>query len=594
MHCHIYIDGCPNPQVREASHERKSHPENRGIRADGNPELSPLPGGWLFPQQVEASEKATKKKEISIMNKDYTELTGANILIVDDQPANRDLLIKALEPEGCRIISAPSGEVALKIAPRTVPELILLDILMPGLDGFEVCQQLKAEPSTQNIPIIFVTAKGETKDVIEGFRIGGVDYITKPFEREEVLARVQTHLRVSRLTKELTRKNEELAEKNKELAQEINNRKKAEEAQKNADEELSLISHIEAEQWGITGFVGKSKTITEILEKVRQLQTVGTMSILITGESGTGKELIARAIHFGGKRAKGRFVPLNCSVIPAELAEATLFGHVRGAFTGANQSRKGYFERADGGTLFLDEIGDMPFELQTKLLRVLDDGTFTPVGGEEEKHIDVGIIAATNANLLAQIKAGKFREDLYFRLARCTVSVPPLRERKEDIPLLANHFLKMFAAEMGRESVLSPKALDALMDYHFPGNVRELKNIIEHALILSGDGIIQPEHLNLINLNMRPIPSTMGDGISHLPQTPDPGFSLATAATQKITDEEKVLAYIRQHGHIDNTTCRALLQCEFNRASYLLRKMDKEGSLVRVGSHRWSRYQLPE
>ena len=166
------------------------------------------------------------------MNKDYTELTGANILIVDDQPANRDLLIKALEPEGCRIISAPSGEVALKIAPRTVPELILLDILMPGLDGFEICQQLKAEPSTQDIPIIFVTAKGETEDVVEGFRIGGVDYITKPFEREEVLARVQTHLRVSRLTKELTRKNEELAEKNKELAQEISNRKKAEEAKK--------------------------------------------------------------------------------------------------------------------------------------------------------------------------------------------------------------------------------------------------------------------------------------------------------------------------------------------------------------------------
>ncbi|HZI33935.1 MAG TPA: sigma-54 dependent transcriptional regulator, partial [Candidatus Binatia bacterium] len=219
----------------------------------------------------------------------------------------------------------------------------------------------------------------------------------------------------------------------------------------------------------------------------------------ITGESGTGKELVARAVHFDSTRAKAPFVPVNCVAIPAELAESILFGHVKGSFTGATVDRKGCFELADGGTLFLDEIGDMPATLQVKLLRVLEDGCVMPVGAAEPKQVDVRVIAATNADLAARIAAGTFRQDLFFRLARYTVTTPPLRERLDDVPPLAAHFLKVFSTEMGRPSPgLSRAAAASLQGYHFPGNIRELKNIIERALISSGGETILPEHLHLL------------------------------------------------------------------------------------------------
>jgi len=383
---------------------------------------------------------------------------GATILIVDDIPANLNLLREALEPQGYKILGSTSGEKALEIANRTIPDLILLDIVMPGIDGFETCRRLKAEEKTADIPVIFITAvKDEMEDIVTGFQVGGVDYITKSSQKEELFARVKTHMK--------------------------------------ADEQLSMISEQEAKRWGIEGFVGKSRTIAAILDNVRKLQDAGATSVLITGESGTGKELIARAIYFGSARAKGPFIPVNCPTIPRELAESELFGHVKGAFTGANASRKGHFELADGGTLFLDEIGDMPLELQPKLLRVLQEGCFTPLGGAAEKRVDVRILAATNQNLTNKIADGTFREALYFRLASFPVTVPPLRERKEDIPLLIERFLRTFSVEMGIEHPqISVEALEVLKAYHFPGNVRELKNIIERALILSGGEEIQPEH----------------------------------------------------------------------------------------------------
>lgn len=300
--------------------------------------------------------------------------------------------------------------------------------------------------------------------------------------------------------KQITQLESDLENRNRELEQ--------------AQDTLEHFSKQEASRWGIEGFVGKSKTIEMILNEVRMLQNAGTTSVLITGESGTGKELIARAIHFGSDRSKGTFIPVNCSAIPHELAESLLFGHVRGAFTGANTDRKGCFELADGGNLFLDEVGDMPIELQPKLLRVLDNGCFTPVGGSREKHVDVRIIAATNANLQTRIVEGRFRGDLYFRLARFTINVLPLREHKEDIPLLADHFLRMFATEMVIENPsISREALSILEAYHFPGNVREMKNIIEHALILSGRSMIKPEHLRFLQFNtpsMMEIPVSKG------------------------------------------------------------------------------------
>ena len=435
------------------------------------------------------------------MNKDQVDPMNAEILIVDDIPDNLNLLCQTLESEGYSIIAAPSGEIALQIVARTQPDLILLDIMMPGMDGFETCRRLKADERLMDIPVIFITARDETESVIEGFQLGGVDYITKPFREKEVLVRVQTHLKNHLLTQELIQKNRELEQEIAKRERAEAARNQAEAARQAADEKLYFISQREAERWGIAGFVGQSQTIGKILEDIRRLQTTGKTSVLITGESGTGKELIARAIHFGGRREKGPFIPVNCSAIPADLAESSFFGHLRGAFTGATTDRKGYFELADDGTLFLDEIGEMPLGLQVKLLRVLEDGSFVPLGGSSEKRVDVRILAATNADLQAKIAEGGFREDLYFRLAAFTVPVPPLRERPADIPLLVNHFLKLFATEMAIEiPVLSDEGLSTLMAYDFPGNVRELKNIIERALIESGGGEIRPEHLHFTHL----------------------------------------------------------------------------------------------
>ncbi len=251
---------------------------------------------------------------------------------------------------------------------------------------------------------------------------------------------------------------------------------------------------------------------------MKRLQNFGSVNVLITGESGTGKELVARALHFGSNRAKGPFIPVNCVAIPEELAESMLFGHIRGAFTGATMDRKGYFEMAHGGTLFLDEIGDMPVTLQAKLLRVLEDGCITPLGSTRERKVDVRVVAATNANLAAQIDSGAFRQDLYFRLAQYTVALPPLRDRREDMPLLAQHFLRLFAAEMGIPTpAMDAEALRLLAAHPFPGNVRELKNVIERALIESGGLQVRAEHLRLGHGVKRPLQPSSSTANGQIP-----------------------------------------------------------------------------
>ena len=318
-----------------------------------------------------------------------------------------------------------------------------------------------------------------------------------------------THLRLNRLTRELREKNLALEKRTAELTAEIQRRQHAEQALERADEQLAVLSGLEAERWNLAGLVGGSRHIRRVVEDIRRLQAFTRTSVLITGESGTGKELVARAIHFDSQRSQGPFIPVNCVAIPAELAESLLFGHVKGAFTGAVSDRKGYFELAHGGTLFLDEIGDMPVSLQVKLLRVLEDGCVTPVGANQSRTVDVRIVAATNADLDARIEAGTFRQDLFFRLARYRVNTPALRERPEDVPILALHFLRLFAAEMGlRPPALTPPALEALQRHDFPGNVRELKNVIERALIESGGDAIRPEHLGLPAVRERPAPAS--------------------------------------------------------------------------------------
>ena len=452
-----------------------------------------------------------------MMNPGRVESKKADILIVDDIPDNLNTLSRTLESFGYNVIAAPGGELALQIAAKTPPDLILLDIIMPGIDGYETCRRLKAEKSTAEIPVIFITAKDEVDSLVEGFLVGGVDYITKRFAENEVRVRVLNHIKIHQLTQQLIQSNHELQQEIAQRQQAELARDEAEDARQTAHAQFSALSQREAQRWGIAGFIGKSKTVERILSDVRQLQTIGTTSVLILGESGTGKELIARAIHFGGTRAKGPFIPLNCSAIPHELAESTLFGHLKGAFTGATTDHKGYFELANSGTLFLDEIGDMSPDLQAKLLRVLEDGFFMPVGGTKEKQADVRVVAATNADLQARIASGTFREDLYYRLARFPVFLPPLRERKEDIPLLAVHFLEMFADEMRVEQpVLTPQALKALEAYHFPGNVRELKNIREHALIRSRGEAIEAEHLHFIDSTVNEMSAQRPDGTESL------------------------------------------------------------------------------
>jgi DNA-binding NtrC family response regulator len=422
--------------------------------------------------------------------------TGAQILIADDNPANLDVLGQLLEGEGYRVLAAPSGEVALRVAGDAHPDLVFLDVMMEGVDGYETCRRLKGLDQMRDVPVIFISARDETQSLVSGFAAGGVDYITKPFHGEEVLTRVATHLKISRLTRELHQRNSELQEANESLRAEMGRRQQAEDALQVADDKLSAMTAREAERWGIDGIVGRSKTLSAILADIRRLQNFSSVNVLITGESGTGKELVARAVHFGSGRAKQPFIAVNCVAVPEDLAESMFFGHVRGAFTGATMDRKGFFELADGGTLFLDEIGDMPVTLQAKLLRVLEDGKIMPLGSTREKKVDVRIVAATNADLHRQIAGGSFRQDLYFRLAQFSVDVPALRERREDIPLLARHFLRLFAQEMKIPvPPIEPEAMAALSACNFPGNVRELKNIIERAMIESGGQTVTVKHL---------------------------------------------------------------------------------------------------
>jgi len=454
-----------------------------------------------------------------------------SILIVDDIASNLTLLSQTLEPEGYQISVCNSGESALKIAAKVLPQLILLDVMMPGLDGWETCRRLKQEPALRDVPVIFITARSELQSVVASFHAGGVDYIEKPFQKEEVLARVATHLQIFRLTQALRQKNTELEQRmlelqrsNQQLAQETDARKRSDQAREMADEKLSVLSRREAERWGIPGFVSQSSTMANILADIRRLHQSAVSSVLINGESGTGKELIARAIHYGSNRNHGAFIPVNCVAIPAELAESAFFGHVKGAFTGANSDRKGFFELANGGTLFLDEIGDMPAGLQAKLLRVLEDGVVRPVGGNREIKTDVRVLSATHVDLPAKISRGEFREDLYYRLARFRVRVPPLRERQADLPLLARHFLHLFATEMGQKApAITDAALAALQQYNFPGNIRELKNLLERALIFSDGEEIKAKHLDFqrpLGSSLPPVDAQVDDPLLSLDDIP--------------------------------------------------------------------------
>ena len=398
------------------------------------------------------------------------------VLIVDDELLNLDVLTQELEFAGYEIINATSGAEAIDKALSEAPDTILLDIMMPDMDGYETCRTLKSSDLTKGIPVIFMTALTGTQEKVRGFEVGGIDYIAKPFQPEEVLARVATHVANRRLQQELSMQNEQLRE-------EI-------EAHRRSKATVAYLRNEIKETHNFEEIIGASKALVQLLEKA--LAVAGTdTTVLIHGETGTGKELIARALHNHSKRCDYPLVKVNCAALPRDLIESEIFGHEKGAFTGATRRHKGRFELADKGTLFLDEVGELSLEAQAKLLRVLQEREFERVGGEKSVQVDVRVIAATNRPLASEVEAGSFRSDLYYRLNVFPLSVPPLRERKSDIPLLAQFFVEKIARKLGRRIDGMPKhSMEKLVAYSWPGNVRELENVVERSIIMSPESVI--------------------------------------------------------------------------------------------------------
>jgi DNA-binding NtrC family response regulator len=427
------------------------------------------------------------------------------ILVVDDTPANLRLLTELLTQHGYLVRPASNGALALKSAAAKIPDLVLLDVNMPGLDGYEVCRRLKADEHSRRIPVIFISAFGDTRQKVTGFEAGGIDYITKPFEAEEVLARVRTHLRLRQAEEALREAQNTLElrvqERTAELQASNQALRESEEKARQAFEEIQRLKAqlemqntylqeevVEAKAFG--ELVGQSQALRHIVNQIDVVAPTEA-SVLILGQSGTGKELVAREIHHRSRRKDKPLVRVNCASIPKDLFESEFFGHTRGAFTGAIKDRAGRFEAAEGGTIFLDEIGEVPLDLQSKLLRVLQEKCYERVGEDRTRRADVRVIAATNRNLRQEVAAGHFREDLYYRLNVFPIQVPPLRERLEDIPILAKHFVELSARELRcPEPRLTRAAIVKMQSYDWPGNIRELRNVVERAVIISRGGVL--------------------------------------------------------------------------------------------------------
>jgi len=386
------------------------------------------------------------------------------ILVVDDEPLIRDLLRDILKEEGYEVSIAKEGLSALKKIKKEEVDLVITDVKMPGLDGIKLLKEIKkVSPSTL---VIVITAYGTIENAVEAMKEGAYDYITKPITPEQlklVLQKISQH--------------KNLLRENRYLRAEVNQRYNFEE------------------------LVGESPGMKEVYSMIDKVAKTKA-TVLIQGESGTGKELVARAIHYRGPRRDKPFIKLNCAALPEDLLESELFGHEKGAFTGAFSRREGRFELADRGTLLLDEISETSPSFQVKLLRVLQEGEFERVGGTKTLKVDVRIITTTNRDLEKLVKEGKFRDDLYYRLNVLPVHLPPLRERKEDIPLLALHFLEKYSRHNGLKlKSISRECLQMLKEYHWPGNVRELENVIERMVVMNEKEIILPQDFAFLNFS---------------------------------------------------------------------------------------------
>lgn len=376
----------------------------------------------------------------------------ASVLVVDDERGMRDFLKILLEKEGHKVVTAAKGQKALDILESKSIELVISDIRMPEMSGIELLEIIKEK--TPGLPVIMITAFASPDDAVMAMKNGAFDYISKPFNVDEIISVIRSAT--------------------------------AKSGSKAQTEEL---------RENFPNIIGQSREMLKIFDMIRRVAPTPA-NVLIYGESGTGKELVAQAIHNNSKVAKENFVPITCSAIPEDLMESELFGHVKGSFTGAIGDKAGLFNEADKGTAFLDEIGELTPIIQTKLLRVLQEREIKAVGGTKTQTINVRIIAATNKILEDEIKAGRFREDLFYRLAVVPIRVPPLRERKGDVPLLVDFFLKKYSKLLGKEvQEISSYAMQVLMNYDFPGNVRELENIIERGVALESSNIILPESL---------------------------------------------------------------------------------------------------
>ena len=383
---------------------------------------------------------------------------GQRIFIIDDEAAIRDSLETLLTLEGFRVDLAADGSTGLDQLTRGTYDLLLLDLALPGESGIDLLPRIKA--LLPDLPVIMITAYGTVGNVVDAIRAGASNFVQKPWDNEKLLADIRLAIGKNR-----------------------------------AEQEVVHLKRTLKQRVSFENIVGKSEPMLQLFDLVAQVAP-SRSTVLIQGESGTGKELIAKAIHAHSPRRDKPFIPVNTGAVPSDLLESTLFGHERGAFTSAVAAKKGLFEVADGGTLFLDEIGTMRMDMQAKILRVLQDRRFMHVGGTQEIQVDVRIVAATNVNLEQAVKEGRFREDLFYRLNVITLELPPLRNRKEDIPLLATHYLKFYAEENGfPPPTLASDALRLLMDYEWPGNVRELENAMERGVVLSNGPTITADLL---------------------------------------------------------------------------------------------------
>jgi DNA-binding NtrC family response regulator len=383
-----------------------------------------------------------------------------SVLIVEDEAKMRRLLELNLAEQGYTVHTTSDAEAGLNIVRQEKINLVLTDLKLPGMDGLEFLQMLKRSDAT--IPVVVMTAYGTVETAVEAMKAGAADYVLKPFSLEEIQLVVRKELDVHRLR----------------------------------EENLSLREAL-GRRYEFKNIVAHSPKMQEVLSVVERVAPTNS-TVLLGGESGVGKDLIARAIHQHSRRASGPIVKINCTAIPENLLESELFGYEKGAFTGAVNSKPGKFELADKGTIFLDEIGDVPSATQVKLLRVLQEREFEHLGGTKTLKVDVRLVAATNRDLRAALEQGTFREDLYYRLNVVPISIPPLREHKEDIPYLVDHFIERFARESGKQiSGITPAALKLLMDFHWPGNVRELENIIERAVAFAEEATLDVRDIRL-------------------------------------------------------------------------------------------------